>query len=60
MSDDIVKRLHIATMPTVQCVKREAADEITRLRAQIAELETEDCNWMIGGALQRFMETPDG
>ena len=39
----------------------EAADTITRLRARIAELETEDCNWIVGGgALQRFMEDPDG
>lgn len=36
MSDpDIVARLRIATLPSVCCVKREAADEIERLKAEL-------------------------
>lgn len=37
---------------------QEAADEIERLRARIAELE-DDRIQLGGGALQRFMENPD-
>lgn len=41
MTDDIVKRLRIATLPSVCCVKREAADEIERLRAERDEARRE-------------------
>lgn len=37
---------------------QEAADEIERLRARIAELK-DDRIQLGGGALQRFMENPD-
>ena len=47
MSDpDIVARLRIATLPSVCCVKREAADEIERLRKERDEARREVCEWV--------------
>lgn len=50
-NDDIVDRLRIATMPTVQCVKHEAADEIERLRKERDEARRMVCrhNYIRGG-----------
>jgi hypothetical protein len=46
MSDpDIVARLRIATLPSVCCVKREAADEIERLRKERDEARREVCGF---------------
>jgi len=50
MSDDIVARLRIATLPSVFCVKREAADEIERLRRDYSSICSE---------MRRMMEERD-